>query len=280
MVTTVLTLLATLLTLIIFVVDCVLVSVVHGKIKDATDGVLTVQWGDAVRASSFQEFQTQAFFADIFSVSLFTPPFFKGLDGSRSPHRSSTRSLWNMRRYVLLLWISSPRSFRVLQVSSYYSLIVSVSYSYTDGLSASVSYAHAIPFFSFLSFHIAIAVAQRGSLLVPNKRRHEPGALIPEWGSPGRTNRMTRSPRTLTTSNELYLRTDIESTFEALYNSPLFSLHIGIDTRYAPRKHILYLPQPGISFVVHVHMHVYDMLQRPWMHDVARADSGDEIHIV
>lgn len=53
MVTMVLTLLATLLTLIIFIVDCVLVSVVHGKIKDATDGVLTVQWGDAVRASPF-----------------------------------------------------------------------------------------------------------------------------------------------------------------------------------------------------------------------------------
>lgn len=52
MVTMVLTLLATLVTLIIFIVDCVLVSVVHGKIKDASDGVLAVQWGDAVRASA------------------------------------------------------------------------------------------------------------------------------------------------------------------------------------------------------------------------------------
>lgn len=64
MVTMVLTLLATLLTLIIFIVDCVLVSVVHGKIKDATDGALTVQWGDAVRASPFNSFQTQAFLSD------------------------------------------------------------------------------------------------------------------------------------------------------------------------------------------------------------------------
>lgn len=118
MVTMVLTLLATLLTLIIFIVDCVLVSVVHGKIKDATDGALTVQWGDAVRASPFYLFQTQAFLSDSTSPVLFfiISPVSKGVDGSRSSHRSSISSLWSLRRYVRLLWISS-RSLRFLQVS-------------------------------------------------------------------------------------------------------------------------------------------------------------------
>lgn len=189
MVTMVLTLLATLLTLIIFIVDCVLVSVVHGKIKDATDGVLTVQWGDAVRASP-SYFKPKPFSLTLLLFSFYHPAS-KGVDGSRSSHRSSTSSLWSLRRYVRLLWLS-PNSFRFLQVSSHLPsyrplrririhIHILMPYLLPSSTYWSGSSLLFLSLPSTLRNIIASAVAQTGrnrSLLVlvlsKSKRRHEP----------------------------------------------------------------------------------------------------------